>query len=85
MYLYGVFAHKDILHGDEKLVNSIYSTAKLLTEPLPDVQESPAFSEMVKERLHGVLTEIADTNIPWKRTQDKHVCAMCDFRSICGR
>ena len=85
MYLYGVFAHKDILRGDEELVNSIYSTAKLLTEPLPDVEESPAFSEMVKERLHGVLTEIADTNIPWKRTQDKHVCAMCDFRSICGR
>lgn len=86
LHLYGQFAHDGgIVREGEKVVNSIYSTARLLTKPLKDVEESPAFSEMVKERLHGVLSEIADTSVPWKRTQDKHVCAICDFRSICGR
>ena len=85
LYLYGLFAHEGIVRSNEKVVNSIYSTSKILTKPLPDVEESPAFSEMVKERLHGVLSEISDTSVPFRRTQDKHVCAMCDFRNICGR
>jgi len=85
MFLYDLFAHESILHEGEKVINSIYSTAKLLTRPLPDVEESPAFSDLVKERLHTTLAEIADTSVPWRRTSDKHVCSMCDFRSICGR
>lgn len=85
MYLYGRFAHDGLLHPGEKLVNSIYSTARLMRKPLPDVPESPVFTQMVDERLHGILAEIADTSTPWKRTCDKHVCEKCDFRSICGR
>lgn len=85
LYLYDQFAHEGLLHPGEKVINSIYSTAKLLTTSLPDVEESAAFSDTVKQKLHETLSEIADTSIPWKRTEDKHVCAMCDFRSICGR
>ena len=85
MYLYGRFAHDGLLHPGETLVNSIYSTARLMRKPLPNVPESPAFTQMVDERLHGILAEIADTSTPWKRTCDKHVCEKCDFRSICGR
>ena len=86
LYLYGQFARKGRLVGDnEVVVNSIYSTGKNLTTPLRDVCESPEFGRLMKDRLHGLLTEIADTSLPFKRTQDKHVCEMCDFRSICGR
>ena len=85
LYLYGKFARNGILHEGEKVVNSIYSTAKLLTTPLPDVEENETFVDLMDEKVHAVLTEIADTSIPWKRTCDKKLCAMCDFRSICGR
>ena len=85
LYLYDQFAHDGLLRSGETVVNSIYSTARLLTSPLPDVPESPSFSELVRERLHDTLTEIADTSIPWKRTADKHLCSLCDFCSICGR
>lgn len=85
MYLYGRFAHESIVHPGETVVNSIYSTSRLLTTPLPDVEESVEFTRLVDERLSGLLGEIADTNIPFRRTCDKKTCAMCDFRSICGR
>lgn len=85
LYLYGKFARNGILREGEKVVNSIYSTAKLLTNPLPDVEENETFVNLVDEKVHTTLAEIADTSIPWKRTCDKKLCAMCDFRSICGR
>lgn len=85
LFLYGLFAHEGLVRDAETVVNSIYSTSKILTSPLPDVPESPVFSSLMKERLHGLLTEIADTSRPFRRTQDRHTCALCDFRSICGR
>ena len=85
LYLYGVFARQGLLRPGETLVNSIYSTARLVTDPLPDVPESPRFRELVEEKLRGVLGEIADTSVPFRRTCDRATCAMCDFRAICGR
>lgn len=85
MFLYGLFAHEGIIRDGEQVVNSIYSTAKLMTNPLPDVPESEEFKRLVEEKLHGTLAEISDIGTPWKKTQDRHVCAMCDFCSICGR
>lgn len=85
LFLYDYFAKNGVVRDGEKVVNSIYSTAKLLTKPLPDVEECEAFSRIVKEKLEAKLAEISDTSIPWKRTCDKKVCQMCDFRTICGR
>ena len=85
MYLYGVFAHKSILHQNEKVVNSVYSVGKLLTTPLPDMPECPEFTQRVDGKLEALLKEIADTAIPFRRTEDKFTCEYCDFRAICGR
>ena len=85
MYLYDRLAKKKILHPGEAVVNSVYSAGKLLTSPLPEVPENGAFNEAVEVKLKETLSEIADTSIPFKRTTDTHVCAMCDFRAICGR
>ena len=85
LFLYDHFAKNGVVRQGEKVVNSIYSTAKLLTKPLPDVEECESFSEIVKEKLTEKLDEIKDTSVPWKRTSDKKVCQMCDFRAICGR
>ena len=85
MYLYGVFAHKNILRQGETVVNSVYSVGKLLTTPLPDMPECPEFTTNVDGRLKALLDEIADTAIPFRRTEDKFTCEHCDFRDICGR
>lgn len=85
LYLYDQFLREGLLRAGESVVNSIYSTARLMTTPLPDVAESTAFRDAMQEKLHGLLSEIADTSVPFRRTKDKHVCSMCDFRNICGR
>ena len=85
MYLYDRLARKKLVHSGERIVNSVYSTGKLLTTPLPEVPECESFNEAVKDSLSKTLAEIADVSIPFKRTSDVHVCSMCDFRAICGR
>ena len=85
LYLYDTFAHEGIAREGETVVNSIYSTSRLLTKALPDVPESVAFKHFAGEGLKAKLHEIADTSVPWKRTCDRSVCERCDFRAICGR
>ena len=46
---------------------------------------SQVFMDTVGERLKGVIGEIKDTSVPWKRTCDRSACEWCDFRAICGR
>lgn len=85
LYLYGVFAKQGIVKPGEMVVNSIYSTARLMTDPLPDVEECGAFTEKMQEGVKNTLAQITDLSVPWKRTSDKHICSTCQFRSICGR
>ena len=85
LYLYGVFAREGIVREDEQVVNSIYSTARTMTDPLPDVPVSQVFMDTVGERLKEVIGEIKDASVPWKRTCDRSACEWCDFRAICGR
>lgn len=86
LYLYDEFVHGALGEGSvETVVNAIYSTARLLTRPLPEVPECNEFKSLVRDRLAGTLREIADTSVPWKRTEDRRSCQMCPFRAICGR
>ena len=86
LFLYDEFVHDMAVVGDGgTVVNAIYSTARLLTTPLPEVTECTEFKDLVREKLRETLREIADTNVPWKRTEDRRTCSMCPFRAICGR
>ena len=68
-----------------QLVNSIYSTARLYSQPLPDVPVSEEFSKKAMEGVIGLLQEIANPAIPFRRTSDAKTCEYCDFKAICGR
>ena len=68
-----------------QLVNSIYSTARLYSQPLPDVPVSEEFSKKAMEGVIGLLQEIANPAIPFRRTSDAKTCEWCDFKNICGR
>ena len=73
-------------HDEEtKLVNSIYSTARLYSQPLPDVPVCAEFSRLAMDGVIGLLNEITDLNVPFRRTEDTKTCEWCDFKAICGR
>ena len=67
------------------IVNSIYSTARLYSQPVPDVPLSQEFSRLTAERLDGCLAEIADVSVPWRLTAEEKTCEWCPFKVICGR
>jgi hypothetical protein len=68
-----------------RLVNSIYSTARLYSAPLPDVPVSAEFCRLAMDGLHALLTEIVDLSTPFRRTTEPKTCEWCDFKAICGR
>ena len=67
------------------LVNSIYSTARLYSAPLPDVPVSEEFCRLAMDGLHTLLAEIVDLSIPFRRTTEPKTCEWCDFKAICGK
>jgi len=85
LYIYGLFASRDPEMKGKTIVNSIYSTTRMFSEPLEDKVQSPVFVELVSERLKLMLEEIVDLSKPWKRTEEEKTCAYCDFKNICGR
>ena len=67
------------------LVNSIYSTARLYSKPLPDVPVSAEFCRLAMDGLHALLTEIVDLSTSFRRTTEPKTCEWCDFKAICGK
>ena len=85
LFIYGLLAEADEKLKGQKIVNSIYSTGRLFTTPIQDVEQSEEFFSIVKERLKGLLAEITDTSVPFRRTKDAATCKWCDFKAICGK
>ena len=85
LFIYGLLAEADSSLSSQTIVNSIYSTGRMFTSPLQDMEQSPEFFSIVKERLKGLLEEITDTSVPFRRTSDPQTCKWCDFKAICGK
>jgi hypothetical protein len=86
LFLYGLLAQGCPDLKDHPVVNSIYSVSRLFTEPLEDRPQSGEFARLTRTRLKGLLTEMADPDVPFRRTDDTaHTCSYCDFKMICGR
>ena len=75
----------DYMVGSGALVNSIYSTARLYSQPLPDVPVSAEFCRLAMDGLHSLLAEIVDLSVPFRRTTEPKTCEYCDFKAICGK
>ena len=65
--------------------NSVYSTAKLFKEAPKTVPMNMVFFEEMSARMAGMLEQIYDPAVPFRRTSDEKVCEYCDFKNICGR
>ena len=65
--------------------NSVYQTSRIFREPVEVVPLDGKFYSMMEARLAGLLDEIADTDVPFRRADDPKTCSYCDFRKICGK
>ncbi|MBR4755553.1 MAG: PD-(D/E)XK nuclease family protein [Bacteroidales bacterium] len=85
LFLYDILAARAPEHKGKVIINSIYQPARLFTEEVRNVPACRAFNEAVEDRLHGLLAEIRDKEVGWRRTSDSKTCSWCDFKMICGR
>ncbi|MBP5218657.1 MAG: PD-(D/E)XK nuclease family protein [Bacteroidales bacterium] len=85
LFLYDVLTGGSPEAEGMTLVNSVYQPSRFFTEGVRNVPVSREFTRGVEERLHGLLAEMTDTEVPWRRTADSVTCSYCDFKMICGR
>ena len=71
---------------DAGVGGAIYQPAGLMSgEPVYSLPLDEEYCEAMEKKLAEILTEIADLDVPWERTDDVRKCEWCDFRTICGR
>ena len=85
VFLYDKMAAGDPAVKDARLVNTIYQPSRLFVKPVEDVPADPTFISLVEERLHGLLAELENPQVGFRRTDDEKTCSMCAFKKICGR
>lgn len=69
----------------KRLSNCVYSTSRLFREKPSVVPLNRIFYEETSSRLKGMLDEMCDPEVGFRRTSDDTVCSFCDFKTICGR
>ena len=85
LYLYDRFVSGDAALQGQTIVNSIYQPSRLFVRGVENVALDAQFLALMDERLEGLLAEIADLQVPFRRTDDEKTCQWCDFKNICGR
>ena len=85
LFLYDMYVADQPEVEGRRVVNAIYPAGKLFTDDIKTADLCPEFCEEVKQRLHGLLAEMADPDEQIRRTQDRDTCQLCDFKIICGR
>ena len=85
LFVYGLLVRERADLKGRPVVNSIYSVSRLFTEPLQDRPANAEFARLTRERLKGLLAEMTDISVPFRRTEERKTCGNCDFKTICGR
>ena len=85
LYLYDRMVEDHPECRGARIVNSVYQTSRLFVRDVESVAVGGTFRTLMEERLRGLLAEIADTSVPFRRTEDAKTCEWCDFKNICGR
>lgn len=85
LFLYDMFTRALPEYRNVRIENGIYAPANLFVNPPVTSSLSPVFADLVKERLGGILAEMDDPAVPFRRTEEIKTCEMCNFKMICGR
>ena len=84
-FIYDMLLKGNPLVDGMKISNSVYSTAHLFTDPPVTVPLNRKFYDAMTGHMEGLLAQMYDTSIPFRRSDDNAVCEYCDFKMICGR
>ena len=84
-FIYDMLLKGNPLVDGMKISNSVYSTAHLFTDPPVTVPLNRKFYDAMTGHMEGLLAQMYDTSIPFRRSDDDAVCEYCDFKMICGR
>ena len=84
-YIYDLLMQDRREAKGRKMINCIYSTSRLFSELPEPVALNKRFFDAVSGHLEGMLDEMCDPSVNFRRTADEHVCGYCDFKTICGR
>ena len=85
LFIYDKLLRDNGLDRGLKIVDSVYSTARLFSEPPQSEYMGEKFYRLMEDGLMKVLDEMSDISVPFRRTEDDSVCEYCDFRTICGK
>ena len=85
LFFYDMLLRKNGIDRGRQIFDSVYSTARLFSALPESVPMGESFYSLMEERLTGLLGELCDLSVPFRRTEDREVCTYCDFRIICGR
>ena len=84
-YIYDMLLQSRPEVQGRQIYNCVYSTAHLFKEKPVTVPMNKVFYDAVSEKLKGLLDEMYDVSVPFRRTEDDNVCKYCDFKTICWR
>ena len=74
-----------IASSGEQLCNTMYSASELFRK-VPQINlMNEDFAELIDVRLQGLMDDIHDQSVPFRRTEDTDACKYCDFKMIGGR
>ncbi|MCQ2182061.1 MAG: PD-(D/E)XK nuclease family protein [Bacteroidales bacterium] len=87
LYLYDRFISEseDNEFKGKRIVNSIYQPSRLYVREIENVELNEKFCGLMEERIEGLLKEMDDLSVPWRRCNDDKTCEYCDFKMICGK
>ena len=85
LFIYDLLLEKNGLSHGRRVIDSVYSTARLFIGPPAQAEVGRSFYNAMSEHLAVLLDEISDISKPFSRTEDLSVCQYCDFKAICGR
>ena len=74
-----------IATSGDQLCNTMYSASELFRKVPQVYLMNDEFAELMDVRLQGIMDEIHDQSVPFRRTDDADACKYCDFKMICGR
>ena len=84
-YIYDMLIQNRPEAKGRDIFNCVYSTSRLFTDAPETRQMNKLFYDTMSERLKGLLDEMYDVSVPFRRTDDRDVCKYCDFNRICSK
>ena len=84
-YIYDLLARSREELAGRSIENCVYSTSRIFKEVPESVPLNQTFFDAVSERLTGLIDEMLNPEVGFRRTEDETQCAYCDFKTICGK